>query len=97
MQVIKFNIRNEAEHASVTIKLNYEEVRDIANILYESKEKLDTQSRQQLRIDFSMLFPLLKEGFFDYFHCKQATQLYEAMEGTSDEKEMIESAMNKGE
>lgn len=73
--------------AEVVVSLNYGDVRDISNLLYfaETEGKLNTEEKLQLRIDFSLLFDMLKNGRVDYFHTSQAKELYEKSRETPKE------------
>lgn len=64
-----------------TITLSYEEIRDIANLLYEASKDENTHSEQHiLNRDFFLLFELVKNGCIDSFTVEHLNKIQEQSE-----------------
>lgn len=70
---------------SATIHLNYDEIRDLSNMLVQiSKEdNFKTKGYQTLRRDFFLLFELVKNGCIDGWTC---TKLYDLHKNIMSDK-----------
>lgn len=74
-----------------TITLSYEEIRDIANLLYEASKDENTHSEQHiLNRDFFLLFELVKNGCIDSFTIEHLNEIQ-----TQSEKVLAERNKNK--
>jgi hypothetical protein len=66
-----------------TITLSYEEIRDIANLLYEASKDENTHSEQHiLNRDFFLLFELVKNGCIDSFTVEHLNEIQKQSEKT---------------
>jgi hypothetical protein len=75
-----------------TITLSYEEIRDIANMLYEATKNENTCSEQHiLNRDFFLLFELVKNGCIDSFTVEHLNEIQER----SKEAEQASAERNK--
>lgn len=74
-----------------TITLSYEEIRDIANLLYEASKDENTHSEQHiLNRDFFLLFELVKNGCIDSFTVEHLNEIQK-----QSEKALAERNKNK--
>ena len=62
---------------NATIYLDYDEIRDIANMLCSvtKQNEYQTESYKKLHRDFFLLFELVKNGCIDGFTCEHLFQL----------------------
>lgn len=68
----KYGIKN------ATVTLSYEEIRDIANMLYQTTKDEKTRSEQHiLHRDFFLLFELVKNGCIDSFTVETLNKIQE--------------------
>lgn len=70
-----------------TITLSYEEIRDIANMLYEASKDENTRSEQLvLNRDFFLLFELVKNGCIDSFTVEHLNEIQKQSEKVEGQK-----------
>lgn len=88
MTINKLNC--EANFKSAAITLNYDELRDIANGLYELS-KLDVERSadfHKIHRDMTFLFDIVKNGCIDGFSVRQLTQLHEKFDSSRKARAM---------
>lgn len=75
-----YNITHNPKYGvkEATVTLRYEEVRDIANMLYEATKDGATRSEKHiLHRDFFLLFELVKNGCIDGFTVETLNKIQE--------------------
>lgn len=76
------NIKPQTGFKYATVTLNYEEIRDIANLLYEVNKIMPlSKTEAKLHRDMFFLFEVVKNGCIDNFTIKHLGELQDKLEG----------------
>lgn len=71
---------------TATVTLEYNEIRDIANVLYQDTKDEETRSEKHiLHRDFFLLFELVKNGCIDGFTVETLNKIQEQAKGSEEQ------------
>lgn len=82
-------IRRKKGQTNATVRLSYNDVRDLANVFFEAEEKglLNTETRRKLRYELSVLFKLVKYGEIPMFDIQLLDKLVANVAELEEKKE----------